>query len=170
MLPALKFGREAGLKHVVFLSLQGAEKNRVVPHAAIESYLKSSGMSYTFVRASFFNQNLSTTHLADIRDRDEIMVPAGGGATAFVDAQDVGEVAAILSAALGRPIRYRRPGLLRYCWHARRSMPLPMVAVTAAIYTTARLGLAAGLTDDVRRVLGRDPISFAEFARRESWT
>lgn len=197
MLPALKFGREAGLKHVVFLSLQGAEKNRVVPHAAIESYLKSSGMSYTFVRASFFNQNLSTTHLADIRDRDEIMVPAGGGATAFVDAQDVGEVAAaalleqyrnrawtvtgpealtygevaaILSAALGRPIRYRRPGLLRYCWHARCSMPLPMVAVTAAIYTTARLGLAAGLTDDVRRVLGRDPISFAEFSHRESWT
>lgn len=47
-------------------------------------------------------------------------------------------------------------------------MPLPMV--TAAIYTTARLGLAAGLTDDVRRVLGRDPISFAEFAHRESWT
>lgn len=136
-----------------------------MPYAAIESYLESSGISYTFVRASFFN--LSTTHLADIRDRDEIMVPAGGGATAFVDAQDVGEVAAILSAELGRPIRYRRPGLLRYCWHARRSMPLPMV--TAAIYTTARLGLAADLTDDVRRVLGRDPISFAEFAHRESW-
>ncbi|WP_250505731.1 hypothetical protein [Bowdeniella massiliensis] len=51
-----------------------------MPHAAIESYLESSGISYTLVPASFFN--LSTTHLADIRDRDEIMVPAGGGATA----------------------------------------------------------------------------------------
>ena len=42
-----------------------------------------------------------------------------------------------------------------------------MVAVTAAIYTTARLGLAAGLTDDARQVLGRDPIDFAAFAHRE---
>ncbi len=47
-----------------------------------------------------------------------------------------------------------------------------MVAVTTAIYTTARLGLAAGLTDDVRRVLGREPIDFTEFAHREraTWT
>jgi hypothetical protein len=43
-----------------------------------------------------------------------------------------------------------------------------MVAVTCAIYTTARLGLAAGLSDDVRTVLGRDPIDFTTFAHRES--
>jgi uncharacterized protein YbjT (DUF2867 family) len=79
------------------------------------------------------------------------------------------EVAAILTAELGRPIRYLRPGLPRYLVHARRHlrMPLGMVAVTAAIYTTARLGLAAGLTDDVRRILGRDPLDFATFAHRE---
>ncbi|OKL53140.1 hypothetical protein BSZ39_11095 [Bowdeniella nasicola] len=147
LLPALEFGRKAGLEHVVFLSLQGAEKNRVVPHATIESYLRESGMAHTFVRASFFHQNLSTTHAADIRDRDEI--------------------ASILSGELGREIRYTRPGLLRYIRHARRSMPWPMVGVTAAIYTTARLGLAAGLTDDVRQVLEREPITFAEFAHRE---
>lgn len=177
LLPALEFGRKAGLEHVVFLSLQGAEKNRVVPHATIESYLRESGMAHTFVRASFFHQNLSTTHVADIRDRDEIIVPAGRGRTAFVDARDVGEMAAaallepararawtvtgsealtydeiasILSAELGREIRYTRPGLLRYIRHARRSMPWPMVGVTAAIYTTARLGLAAGLTTCAR--------------------
>lgn len=155
-------------------------------------------MRWTFVRASFFHQNLSTTHAADIRDLDAIMVPAGRGATAFVDAEDVGavaaaalldpvghadrawtvtgpraltydEVARILTAELGRPIRYPRPGLPTYLVHARRQLGMPwgMVAVTAAIYTTARLGLAAGLTDDVSRVLGRDPIDFAEFAHRE---
>ena len=42
-----------------------------------------------------------------------------------------------------------------------------MAFVTAAIYTTARLGLAGGLSGTVRQVLGRDPISFAEFAHRE---
>ena len=47
-----------------------------------------------------------------------------------------------------------------------------MVAVTAAIHATARLGLAAGLTADVKAVLGRDPIDFATFAHRErrTWT
>ena len=56
------------------------------------------------MRASFFHQNLSTTHVSDVRDRDAIMVPAGAGATAFVDAEDVGAVAA---AALLAPAAHR---------------------------------------------------------------
>ena len=203
MIPALEFAQQAGVQQMVFLSLQGAEKNKVVPHAAIEAWLRSSGVAWTFVRASFFHQNLSTTHLTDIRDRDEIVVPAGRGATAFVDAEDIGavsavalldppshaniahtvtgsealsyqQVAQILSAELGRPIRYARPGIVRYLRHARRTLGMPwgMVLVTAAIYTTARLGMAANLSDTVRAVLGREPISFAEFAHRERavWT
>lgn len=198
LLPAVGAARDAGVEHVVFLSLQGAERNKVVPHATVESWLRRSGLAWTFVRASFFHQNMSTTHVSDIRDRDEIVVPAGRGATAFVDAEDVGAVAAaalldtsahtdrawtvtgpraltyeqiarILTNELGRPIRYARPGLLRYARHARRSLAMPwgMVAITAAIYSTARFGLAAGLTDDVRTVLDRDPVDFVEFAHRE---
>src|SRR5918998_4556063 len=94
LLPAMVAARDAGVRHVAFLSLQGAERNKVVPHAAIESWLRGSGMDWTFVRASFFHQNLTTTHVSDVRDRDEIFVPAGDGATAFVDAHDVGAVAA----------------------------------------------------------------------------
>lgn len=198
MLPALGYAEAHGVRQMVFLSLQGAEKNRVVPHAGIEGWLKNSSIDWTFVRASFFHQNLSTTHVSDIRDLDEIVVPAGRGLTAFVDAEDVGAVAAtaliepksfrhraltvtgsealgygqiaeMLSVELGRPIRYTRPGLFRYLRHARNSLGMPwgMVLVTAAIYSTARLGMAAGLTGTVREVLGRDPICFAEFAHRE---
>lgn len=198
MIPALEYARKLGITQIVFLSLQGAEKNRVVPHAAIEAWLRESGAAWTFVRASFFHQNLSTVHVSDVRDRNEIVVPAGRGATAFVDAEDVGAVAAvailnpddyrntaltvtgnealgyariaeILSRELGRNIAYNRPGLLRYLRHARRQLGLPwgMVMVTAAIYTTARFGMAAGLTDTARTVLGRDPVGFAEFAHRE---
>ena len=94
MLPSLDAPGRPGCEHMVFLSLQGAEHNRVVPHAKIEAWLRLSGVDWTFVRASFFMQNLTTTHLTDIRDRDEIMVPAGRGRTAFVDAQDVAAVAA----------------------------------------------------------------------------
>lgn len=126
------------------------------------------------------------------------MVPAGRGATAFVDGEDVGAVAAaalldplphhnkawtitggealtydqvarILTAELGRPTRYARPGIFHYLRHARRTLGIPwgMVVVTAAIYSTARLGIAGGLSGTVRELLGRDPISFADFVHRE---
>lgn len=203
MLPSLEAAKAAGVRQMVLLSLQGAEHNRVVPHAALEAWLRRSGLDWTFVRAAFFMQNLTTTHLTDIRDRDAITVPAGSGATAFVDARDVAAVAAeallkptlhrnaawtptgpqaityaevadVLSDVLGRPIRYEKPGMLRYARHAYSTLGMPwrMVAVTTAIYTVARLGRAAGLTDDVVAVTGRRPVSFREFAERERavWT
>jgi uncharacterized protein YbjT (DUF2867 family) len=201
MLPSLEYARSAGVRQMVFLSLQGAEGNKVVPHAKIEAWLRQSGVDWTFVRASFFMQNLTTTHLADIRDRDEIMVPAGRGATAFVDAADVAAVAAQalidpdahrnrawtptgpaaltyrqiadqLTEVLDRPITYRRPGALRYAWHAHHSLRMPwgMVAVTTAIYTIARVGKAASLTTDIPTVLHQAPTSFKQFAGREKLT
>ncbi|MGY1711962.1 NmrA family NAD(P)-binding protein [Geodermatophilus sp. SYSU D00758] len=198
LLPAVAAARDAGVRHVVFLSLQGAERLRVVPHATVERWLRGSGLGWTFVRPSFFTQNLATTHAADIRDRDEIVVPAGAGRTAFVDVRDVAavaaaalaapaahrgrtwtvtgpealgylEVAGVLTEVLGRRITYRDPGPAGWLRHARRElgMPLGMAAVTAAIYTTARLGLAAGLTDDVRTVTGRAPATVRQTLTRE---
>ncbi|MGV1004508.1 MAG: NmrA family NAD(P)-binding protein [Candidatus Nanopelagicales bacterium] len=202
MIPALHAARTAGMQHIVLLSLQGAEQNRVVPHAKLEEWLRGSGLDWTFVRPSFFMENLSGTHAADIRERDEILVPAGKGATSFVAASDVAavaeaarldpaahagrswtptgpaaltyaQVAATLTDVLGRPIRYLRPGALRYARHARAElgMPLPMVGVTTAIYTMARLGKAGGLTNDVRAVTGHPPVAFVDWAteNREVW-
>lgn len=200
LVPAVEYGRSVGLRHVVLLSVQGADRVPVLPHARIEKWLRGSGLDWTFVRPSYFDQNLSTVFAADIRDRDVITVPAGRGRTAFVDAHDVAavvatallepsahrgrawtptgpaltydQVAAVLSAELGRRIRYTRPGILAYARHARSRlrMPASMIAVTTALHTTARLGLAAGQTDDVRRVTGRAPRTFAEFAHRERRT
>jgi uncharacterized protein YbjT (DUF2867 family) len=202
MAPALAAARDAGVAHTVLLSLQGAERNRVVPHSKIEAWLRASGRDWTFVRPSFFMENLTGVHAPDIRDRDEITVPAGQGDTAFVAAADVAavavaalldpaghrnrawtptgpaaltyaQVADILSAELGRPIRYTGPGALRYARHAHQQLGMPagMVAVTTAIYTVARLGHAGGLTEDVRQVTGREPTTFAAWAHqhRDIW-
>ena len=198
LFPALQRAVELGLRHVVFLSVQGVEKIRVVPHAAIETWLRASGLSWTFLRASFFDQNLIAVHGPAIRRRGELMMPAGRGRTAFIDTHDIaavaaaalteperhrnqaytltgtealtyGEVAGIMTAVLGRPIRYTQPGLLRYALtaHARVGLPMDLVAMTSVIYTTARLGLAAGLTDDVSTILGRSPVTMAQFVDRE---
>ena len=196
MIPSLEAARRAGVRHVVLLSLQGAEHNKVVPHAKIEAWLRESGLTWTFVRPSFFMENLSTTHASDIRDRDSIMVPAGNGRTAFVAAHDIAavataallspadhafaawtptgpdaltytQVAEILTTILCRPIHYPKPGVVRHFVHATRTLglPMPMAAVTCAIYTVARLGKAGGLTDDVQKVTGRAPLSFTDWAR-----
>ncbi|HWG84415.1 MAG TPA: SDR family oxidoreductase, partial [Deinococcales bacterium] len=191
--PAVEAARKAGVRHVVFLSLQGVEKNRVVPHAKTEKYLMRSAIPYTMLRPSFFMQNLSTTHRQDVRE-GEIVVPAGRGRTSFVDVRDIAavaaktltepghdgktyeltgqdsltydEVAATLTRVLGRPVRYARPGILRF-WRSmrRRGMPAPFILVMTALYTVCRLGLAGRVTSETERLLGRKPISFEQFAR-----
>ena len=195
--PALRAARAIGVRHVVLLSVQGADRLRVVPHARIESWLRGSGMGWTFVRPSFFTQNLAKVHGAQVREHDELLVPAGQGRTAFVDAEDVAAVAAAalldpgahagrawtptgpealtytevaeqLGEVVGRTISYRAPGLVEYVRRARAwGTATSMVAVTSVVYTTARLGIAAGLTDDVRAVTGREPVAVRPVLERE---
>jgi len=198
--PAVRAAIREGVGHVVFLSLQGVEKNRVVPHAKIEKYLVNLGLPYTMLRPGFFMQNLVTTHRQDIIS-GEILVPAGHGRTSFVDVRDIAAVAAlaltepghefrayeitgsealtydeaarILSSVLGRRVQYRNPSPWRF-WRAMRARGHPpgFVLVMIALYTVCRLGLAARVTGETERLLGRRPISFAQFAHdyRYSWT
>ncbi len=192
--PALDAARDRGVRHVVFLSIQGADRNRIVPHRKIEDHLRASGLDWTFIRAAYFMQNLSTTHAPDIGRRNEIYIPAGRRSrTAHVDVRDVAavaaralvedghtgraytptgpaaltydECAAILTDVLGRAIRYADPTPWHY-WRrmSNRGMPAAMIVVTLGIYTAARFGLASGLTDDVQRITGRAPIDFRTFA------
>lgn len=108
---------------------------------------------------------------ADIRDRGEIMVPAGRGRTAFVDALDVAAVAAAAllhpAAHAGRSWTPTGPALTYDQVATVLQTPAPMAAVTTVLHTTAPLGLAGLETDDVAAVPGRPPTSFAEFAHRE---
>ena len=96
MLPFVAAAREAGVRHVIYLSVPTAGETKLVPHYTVERAIEASGMDYTFLRAAFFSQNLCrdiTTHAVDIAASDEIIVPAGKGGTSFVDSRDVAEVA-----------------------------------------------------------------------------
>lgn len=190
--PVVEAARRAGVEHVVFLSLQGVERNPVVPHYAIEQCLQSSGMSWTMLRAGFFMQNLNTTHRDDIRDGNDIFVPAGFGKTSFIDVRDIAAVAALaltesghkqqaytltggaaldydavarlFTEVLGRPIRYSNPSPLAFIARMRaRGYPLAVIAVMLAIYTTARFGWAGAVTPDTERLLGRPPITMRQY-------
>jgi uncharacterized protein YbjT (DUF2867 family) len=192
MAPAIVAARRAGVEQVVFLSLLGVERNRWAPHYGIEQEIRASGMDWTFLRASFFMQNLNTVHRDDLKDSSDIFVPAGLGETSFIDVRDIaavgaqaltteqhrnqaypltgntalsyGDVAAIFTDILGRPIRYSSPSIPAFAARMRaRGHPWSFVFVMVGIYTTARLGLAAAVTSDTEQLLGRPPITVRQY-------
>lgn len=192
--PFLDMAKALHVEHVVFLSLLGVENNPWVPHRKIEDHLRAIRLTCTSLRASFFMQNLSTTHRTDIRDHDCILIPAGRGRTSFIDARDVAavgakalmdtrlrgkafsltgaealdyaQVAQILTRTLGRTIQYRPASAWEFFWHMRKAgHPTGFILVMEALYLVCRLGRAASVTDDLRQVLGRPPSSMEQFAK-----
>jgi uncharacterized protein YbjT (DUF2867 family) len=91
--PALSAAKRLGVEEIVFLSIIGADKNRIVPHYAIERAIEQLNIPAVFLRCSFFMQNLNTTHREDIRLRDRLFMPAGNGRTSFIDVRDIAAVA-----------------------------------------------------------------------------
>jgi len=137
-------------------------------------------------------QNLLEVHRADIVEHDELFVPAGSGKTSFIDARDISEAAAVVliepdhanraydltgpealdygavattfSEVLGRSITYPNPSLLAFSRRMyQRGTPLGFIALLCGIYTTARLGLAARVTEDSYLLLGRSPRTVRAF-------
>jgi len=182
----------AGVEHVTFLSVDGADRQRWVPHHAVEVHLLGRGVSATILRPGFFAQNLGDAYAADIRDRDEIVVPAGRGRVSFVDVRDVGElaartfadaslrrqawtltgpaaldfgeVAAILATALGRPIRYRPASIRGYAIHLRRHrLPWMQVLVQTVLHVGLRWGNASRVDPALGRLLGRPPRALQQY-------
>jgi uncharacterized protein YbjT (DUF2867 family) len=91
--PALNAAKQSGVKEIIFLSIIGADKNRIVPHYAIERAIEQLNIPAAFLRCSFFMQNLNTTHREDIRIRNRLFMPAGNGRTSFIDVRDIAAVA-----------------------------------------------------------------------------
>ncbi len=192
--PVIDFAKEKRISQIAFLSLMGVESNRITPHYKIEKYIIQSGVPYTFVRPSFYMQNLSTTHLKDILEHDEVFVPAGKGATSFIDVRDIGEATAVvltgsghsnkaytltggkaltysevadtLTEVLGRKIAYTDPSILQF-WKRMRKYghDSSFVFVMEGIYLVVKLGKASEITNDLKHLIEKDPISFKQFAK-----
>lgn len=88
--------KESHINEIVFLSVQGAEKSKVIPHNKIERLIVENGLDYIFMRPSYFMQNLTTTLIDDIRNKREIILPAGNAKFNWIDIENIGELGAIL--------------------------------------------------------------------------
>jgi uncharacterized protein YbjT (DUF2867 family) len=183
------------LEQVVFLSVAGAEKNSIIPHAKVEQHLKQGSVPWTMLRASFFAQNLCGAYLEDIRDDDRLYVPAGEQQVSWVDTRDLGEaavrafldegakrqawtltgaetrsfaqVAELLTHHLERPIRYEAASVPGYLAHLRRYRGIPwgQALVFTALHTAIRLGAERHVEGTLERVLGRRPRTIEDTIR-----
>ncbi|MGB3850901.1 MAG: NmrA family NAD(P)-binding protein [Tunicatimonas sp.] len=94
----LRGAKEFDVKHIVFLSVLGAESTSFIPHAKIEKLIRQSGIPYTFIRPSYFTDNLEKVFGYDIRERNQIYIPAGDAKFLWVDVADIGRaIAAVLA-------------------------------------------------------------------------
>lgn len=185
--PFVDAARGAGVQHVVFLSVLGADTNRIVPHHRVEKHLAAGGADHTILRPGFFAQNFEDAYRADIVEADRVYVPAGGGAVSFVDLFDVGELAAEifskpavhracgyvltgpeavtfqdacarLSGVVGRTIRYEPASVSGYARHLRRrGLSWGQLAVQTILHVRLRSGRAASVDPTLERLLGRPP-------------
>lgn len=190
----------AGVQHVVFCSVAGADTNRLVPHHRVETHLIDTVPSRTILRPGFFAQNLADAYRADIVSNDRILLPAGTGRVAFIDTRDIGaaaatifadpsphrgaaytltgpravdfhEVATILTHALQRPISYKPISVLGYAAHIRRQgLPLAQVAVQTVLHTGLRRGDAETVDPTIERLLGRPARTIESYVHEHAAT
>jgi uncharacterized protein YbjT (DUF2867 family) len=191
--PLIDAIKESSIKHIVFLSVQGVEKSKIIPHHKIEQLIIESKIPFTFLRPAYFMQNFMTTLRADIIDKNRIYLPAGSAKFTLVDVSDVGYVAAIilteieahlnksyeltnteklsffemaaqLSQILNRKINYISPNLLTfYLTKRREKVPAMLALVMIMLHYLPRFQKEPKITDCIEKIFKRQPKSFKHF-------
>jgi uncharacterized protein YbjT (DUF2867 family) len=161
-------------------------------HGQIEQHLAQSGLAYTLLRPSSFMQNFLMS-AQPVADQGILYGMTGEGRVAFIDTRDIAavaaelltnpghqgtsytltgpealsaaEVAERLSAATGRQVRYVDVGADGFRQAlAGAGMPGWLVDGVVEGNTMLAAGHGATVTDEVARLTGRPPRTFAQFA------
>lgn len=183
-----------GVKRLVLLSGRGEAEAQ-----ACERIVQESGVDWTVVRASWFNQNFSEGAFLDMVLAGQITLPAGDIPEPFVDVDDIAEVAVAaltepghagevyevtgprlmtfadiaiaLSNATGREITYVQiPHAAFIAGVEASGAPKEVVWILDYLFSTVLDGRNAHLADGIQRALGRPPKDFAEYAQEVAAT
>lgn len=194
--PFIDYLKSVNVINVVFVSLLGVESNKRTPHFKIEQYLESNDFNYTFVRPSFFMQNIITTHKEDVINNRDLFIPAGKSLTSFIDTDDIAnfcahiilnhskhykqkyditgaqaisyfEVAEILSTNTKQTYIYSQPSLFKFRRTViKRGEAKDKANVMTMLYLITQLGNAKEVTNTYQEITGEKPTSFTEFVQK----
>lgn len=189
----MEAAQAAGVKKAVLLSGKGEREAE-----RCEEVVASSGLDYTLVRASWFNQNFSESFLLDPILAGYVALPMPEAKIPFVDTEDIAEVVvkALLddahngktyeitgpraltfpeavqeiAAGIGREIKYQAVTLEKY--HAMMiaaGLPSDYIWLIDYLFREVLSKPANQLvTNDVEKVLGRKATDFTEFVQMTS--
>jgi uncharacterized protein YbjT (DUF2867 family) len=195
--PAVDAARRQGVSKLVLMTAMGADADPNGPFRRLEQRVERAGLAYNIIRPNWFMQNFTSYWLPGILERGAIALPTGQGRGSFIDARDIAdvaavllttrthdrqafdltgaeafdhqEVAALLSAATGRAIRYEdippdamRAGLLA------AGMPAGYAEMLVAILGHFKAGAAERVTDAVQTITGRPPRSLQAFVQEHA--
>lgn len=195
--PLISICTEKEVEHIVFLSVQGVENSKIIPHHKIEKLIVESGIPYTFLRPAYFMQNFTSTLRVDLLNKNEIFLPAGDAKFALVDVRDIGavsaqvltktalhrnksyeltsqeklsfgEMAGVLSDNLKTEIRYKSPNLLSFFIRKRKEKtPIMLILVMIMLHYLPRFQKEPAITDWIEKLTGKPAISFEKFVKDE---
>jgi uncharacterized protein YbjT (DUF2867 family) len=181
--------RKNGVRRLVLLSGRG-EDGAVLGEQAV----RESGVEWTILRCSWFNQNFSEGAFLEPVQAGEVALPADSVREPFLDVTDIVDVAeqaltsdrhvgqlyaltgprlltfaeavGEIARASGREVRYAPVPMDRYeALLAEHQVPADFVWLIKYLFTEVLDGRNASLTDGVQRALGRPPGDFADYAR-----
>ncbi|SFE79798.1 NmrA family NAD(P)-binding protein [Flavobacterium xueshanense] len=191
--PIIDTCKKNGVKHIVFLSVQGVEKSKMIPHHKIEKLIVDSKIPYTFLRPAYFMQNFTTTLHKDLVNKKRIYLPAGNAKFTLVDVRDIGavsatiltnisehinksyeltcnvkltflEMARILSDILGIDIQYISPNLISFFLTKRKEkIPTMFILVMIMLHYFPRFQKEPETTYWVQKIANRQPTTFEQF-------
>lgn len=198
--PLLAAAKKNGITKVIFLSVQGVEKSKVIPHHKIEQLIKQMGFDYIFVRPSYFMQNLTTTLLPEILKNQTITLPAGQSKFNWIDVKNIGEVTAtliksfdkyknkayeitgtenrsfqevtdLMSQITGDIIRFKNINPLRFFFKKKKEgASNGFVIVMTILHFLPRLQKEPRISDDYSVITGKRTTTLKEFIEREKET
>lgn len=191
--PIIETAKTVGIKHLIFLSVQGVEKSTIIPHHKIEKLIVASNIPYTFLRPAYFMQNFLGPLHHDLVENNSIFLPAGNAKFTVVDVTDIGavattiitnsskyinqsfeltahekltfgEMATQLSTGLNKKIRYESPNLLKFNVAKRKEkMPFMLIKVMIMLHYFPRFQSEPQITACIKTIIGREPKTFEHF-------
>lgn len=193
--PVLRSVKKNGIKKVVFLSVQGADKMSFIPHSKIEKIIIELGFEYVFLRPSYFMQNIFTTLRKDFEQRN-ICLPAGNALFNWVDVDDVAyiavetlvnfdkytnnvftltgienlsfyDVVSAMNNIYSIEVKYTSMNLLSFfLYKLKQGEPISKILVMIMLHYFPRFRRVPYVSLDFERIMGRKPTTLCEFLRR----
>lgn len=195
--PLISKIKDNNINQIVFLSVQGAEKSKVIPHNKIERLIIENGLDHIFLRPSYFMQNLTTTLINDIKSKREIILPSGTAKFNWIDIENIGEVGAILldkfqvyknqpieitglenenfdkvtsliNETISNPIRYKNINPLKFFRIKKQEgMAKGMIIVMILLHFLPQFQKEPRISDFYERLTGKKPTDLKTFIQRE---